>query len=140
MGLVSSKLTSQERQVLRKAGVKKRDLPNLTVDRLAKITALSPERCEQLIGLTQFESLSSIGPSITKYLWVLGYRSVASLRTAKPEVMYDRLCALVGRRVDPCVEDIFRCAVAQARHADLSLEARNWWYWTPHRRTGRVDP
>ena len=139
MGLVSSKLTSEERKVLRKIGVKKKDLPDLTPGELTKMTAFSPERCEQLVGLTQLEGLTSVGPSIAKDLWILGYRSVESLRIAKPEAMYDRLCELAGHRVDPCVEDVFRCAVAQARHDDLSSEARNWWYWTPYRRTGRVD-
>jgi hypothetical protein len=39
-------------------------------------------------------------------------------------------------RQDPCVEDTFVCAVAQARDPELSSEQRNWWFWSRLRKRG----
>gem|GEM_PF-725255 len=107
---------------------------------LSSLTGIPPERCRQLVSLALFQTLDSVGPSIADDLYALGYRTIPELAQASPTVMYQKLCHLAGNRIDPCVEDVFRCAVAQARNADLPEQARQWWYWTPYRGTNNVDP
>jgi hypothetical protein len=130
---VTSRLTVIERQRLRRAGLRKEQIKDLPPGLLARWTRLPRRRCEQLVALLQFQSLDSVGPATAADLWALGYRSVAALRRARPRRMYDRMCALAGQPLDPCVEDVFRAAVAQAREPGLPPEQRNWWYWRSER-------
>ena len=133
-------LTREEHQALRATRIRLGDLADMSAGALNDATGLPFERCAALVALSQFQRFSSVGPSVAKDLWSLGYRSPEQLRTASPGSMYQRFCALVGSSVDPCVEDGFRCGVAQSRHPDLPGEARNWWYWTEFRGTDRTDP
>jgi hypothetical protein len=68
----------------------------------------------------------------------LGVRSVEQLAAADADELYERLCALTRSRQDPCVLDVFRCTVAQARNPRLPAEQRNWWYWSRKRKAGRI--
>lgn len=61
---------------------------------------------------------------------LLGVRSVSQLAKADGKRLYDRLCRLTGQRQDPCVWDVFECAIAQARNPDLPAEQRQWWFWS----------
>lgn len=74
--------------------------------------------------------LGSIGPAMLRDFEQLGITSVAQLARQQPRELYDRLCVLTGTRQDPCVEDTFTCAVAQARDPFLPEEQRQWWYWS----------
>ena len=40
---------------------------------------------------------------------------------------------LTNSKQDPCVEDVLRCAVAQAEHPALPKKWKDWWTWTPWR-------
>ena len=130
---ISSRLTPAELRAVRKARLKKSQLKDQTPELLASLTGLPLPRCEQLVVLHQFTELDSVGPATAEDLWVLGYRSLAELRTERPREMYERLCRVSGTRLDPCVEDVFRAIVAQARDPELPAEQRNWWYWTQYR-------
>jgi hypothetical protein len=61
---------------------------------------------------------------------MLGVKSVEQLKKRDGRRLYRQLCDLTGTRQDPCVEDTFVCAVAQARDPELPPEQRNWWYWS----------
>lgn len=104
------------------------------------MTGLGLSRCGDLCASATFQTLSSVGPSMAADIVGLGYHSLAELAKADPNDMYVKFSRKVGRSVDPCVEDVFRCAVAQAREPDLPEEARNWWYWLPFRGTEVVTP
>jgi hypothetical protein len=130
---VSARLTPDEQRALRKARLKKAQLKDHSPKQLARLTGLPLWRCEQLVVLLRFEELDSVGPATAEDLWVLGYRSLAELRSERPREMYERLCGISGVRLDPCVEDVFRAIVAQARDPQLPAEQRNWWYWTQYR-------
>ncbi len=78
----------------------------------------------------KLEDLISVGPAIRRQLVSLGVRSVPDLARRNPEVLYRKLCLKTKRRVDPCVLDTYRAAVAQARNPDLPSEQRLWWYWS----------
>ncbi len=79
-------------------------------------------------------SLVSVGPAMLRDFEMLGVRNVAHLARQDPKEMYERLCALTGRRQDPCVFDTFCAVVAQARNPDLPPEQRQWWYWSRQRK------
>ena len=80
-----------------------------------------------------FQQLGSVGPATAGDLLLLGFRTVDELRGQDPRVLYDRMCALTQSRQDPCVEDAFRCVIAQAEHPDLPEPWRQWHHWTPLR-------
>ena len=64
----------------------------------------------------------------------LGIKSVADLAAADPDEMNARLEIITGQRMDPCVLDVFRCAVAQARDPNLPADQCDWWYWSRARK------
>ena len=78
----------------------------------------------------EFEDLVSVGPAIRDQLVSLGVRTVKDLARRDPEALYQKLCLKTKSRVDPCVLDVYRAAVAQARNPDLPAEQRLWWYWS----------
>ncbi len=78
----------------------------------------------------QLKDLAGVGPAFLADFELLGVRSVTDLARQDGNELYQRLCDLTGARQDPCVLDVFRCAVAQACDPDLPKEQRNWWYWS----------
>ena len=78
----------------------------------------------------QLKDLAGVGPALLADFELLGVRSVTDLARQDGNELYQRLCDLTGARQDPCVLDVFRCAVAQACDPDLPKEQRNWWYWS----------
>ena len=84
--------------------------------------------------------LRGVGASIAADLQQLGIFTVEQLASSDGRDLYDRLCALTGVRQDPCVEDTFVCAVAQARDSELPVEQRNWWFWSRLRKNGGTQP
>jgi hypothetical protein len=77
-----------------------------------------------------FRDLISVGPAIERDFQLLGVKSVDDLATRDPEKLYQRLCRKTGMLQDPCVLDVFRAAVAQARDPKLPAEQCVWWYWS----------
>jgi Pathogenicity locus len=84
----------------------------------------------------RFRDLVSVGPAMERDFEMLGIGSVAHLARQDPERMYEKLCSLTGQRQDPCVLDVFRAAVAQARDPRLPAEQCQWWYWSRRRKAG----
>jgi len=82
----------------------------------------------------RFRDLVSVGPKIAHDLEMLGVSSVPHLARQDPERLYEKLCSLTGQRQDPCVLDVFRAAVAQARDPRLPGEQCQWWYWSRKRK------
>jgi hypothetical protein len=63
-------------------------------------------------------------------LALLEVHDVATLAAQDPGLLYARLCARTRTRQDPCVLDVFCCAVAQARDPGLPPAQRKWWWWS----------
>ena len=80
-----------------------------------------------------FQQLGSVGPATAGDLVLLGFRAIDELRSQDARVLYERMCAETGSRQDPCVEDVFRCVIAQAEHPDLPERLCQWHHWTPLR-------
>ena len=82
-------------------------------------------------------SLDGIGKAMMADFKTLGISSVEQLAREDGDALYHRLCAVTGSTHDVCVLDTLRCAVAQARDAELPAEQRNWWYWSRMRKAGK---
>ena len=76
--------------------------------------------------------LRSVGPATIADFTTLGISTVEDLAVCDATELYARLCAVTGARHDPCCEDVFAAAIAQARSealvesraASADLEAR----------------
>jgi len=82
----------------------------------------------------QLGELVSVWPAMLRDFEMLGIRSVTALAKQDPKKMYRRLCAKMGTRQDPCVLDVFCCAVAQAKNPRLAAEQCQWWWWSRKRK------
>ncbi|MFO1327566.1 MAG: helix-hairpin-helix domain-containing protein [Rubrivivax sp.] len=91
---------------------------------LRPLKARHAHECERL------EQLPNIGPSIAGDLRLLGVRHPAELAHRDAFVLYQSLCAITGKRQDPCVLDTFMAAVDFMRGAP----ARPWWSYTAERK------
>lgn len=87
----------------------------------------------------ELQDLSGVGPAMMKDFKMLGIKSVAQLAKQNPQNLYDKLCALTGQRQDPCVLDVFVCAVEQAKDPELPLAQRQWWYWSRKRKAASAE-
>lgn len=81
--------------------------------------------------------LTSVGPATLADLEDLGITEVAHLRNKDAHELFRRLQVQKGTRVDPCVEDVFRAAIEQARDPNLPEEKRQWFYWSRVRKGRR---
>ncbi len=81
--------------------------------------------------------LAGIGRAALGDFELLGIKSIQDLAQQNGDHLFLELQRLTGTRQDPCVLDVFRCAIAQAQNPDLPLEQRNWWYWSRLRKAGK---
>jgi hypothetical protein len=128
-----------DKLALKKAGVSFANLYRRDLEELKSRISLPQERVEDLFCLSQLISLKSVGPSLASMLYAIGYGTLSSLVDANPKEMYEKLNRQFTTHFDPCVEDVFRCAVAQATYAELPKEGLDWWYWTPYRGKSHVQ-
>ncbi len=80
--------------------------------------------------LKEFQKIPGVGKSISKDLYILGYRSIDELKTAEPIMMYERLCMKAGKHLDRCLLYTFRCAVYFASHKKHDPKKLKWWNWS----------
>ena len=76
----------------------------------------------------ELSDLVSVGPAALSDFELLGIKTVPALADCDARELYDRLCALTGVRHDPCCEDVFSAAIAQAKDPGLRAEQCQWWY------------
>jgi len=76
------------------------------------------------------QTLANIGPAMADDLLRLGMETPSDLATRDPEDLYDQLCALDGKRHDPCVLDTFMAAIDEAD----GNPAKPWWTYTAGRK------
>ena len=82
----------------------------------------------------QLRDLHGVGPAALRDFALLGIRTPAELRAQQPHELYQRLCHITGQRQDPCVLDVFCCAVAPARDSHLPPEQKEWSWWSRRRK------
>jgi len=86
--------------------------------------ACTPDECHAL------EQLPNIGPALAGDLRLIGVKYPVELRGRDPFALYQSLCAMTGRRQDPCVLDTFMAATDFMRGAAPSP----WWHYTARRK------
>lgn len=77
--------------------------------------------------------LPNVGPAVAADLRRLGIDSPEQLKGRDAFALYDQLCAITGRRQDPCVIDVF-LSITRFMEGD---EARPWWHYTAQRKAIR---
>ena len=86
----------------------------------------------------KLSDLHGIGKKMLLDFALLDVASVGDLAHRDGDKLYRELESKTGSRQDPCVLDVFRCAVAQARDGQLPREECNWWWWSRERLAGRL--
>ncbi len=79
-------------------------------------------------------SIPNVGPAVAEKLVRLGIARPDDLRDRDAEELFERLCALDGRRHDPCLLDTFVAAVAYVHGGP----ARPWWEFSRERKARTV--
>lgn len=79
--------------------------------------------------MTELRRLSGVGQETERDLLALGYSTIASLKNADPQVLYDQECAMKGTVVDRCQLYVYRCVIYQCSTPDPEPEKCRWWYW-----------
>jgi hypothetical protein len=80
--------------------------------------------------MSALTSIPNVGPAIARKLQRLGVQEPADLRGQDADELFERLCALDGRRHDPCLLDTFHAAVDVAD----GKPARPWWEYSRERK------
>jgi hypothetical protein len=80
----------------------------------------------------ELTAIPNVGPAVARYLRRLDVVTLSDLRGRDPHELFDRLCAIDGRRYDPCLLDTFVAAVEFADGAP----ARPWWEYSRERKAG----
>ena len=75
-------------------------------------------------------SIPNVGPAIARKLRRVGVQETADLRGQDPDELFERLCAMEARRLDPCLLDTFVAAVSVADGGP----ARPWWEFSRERK------
>lgn len=97
-----------------------------------------PSATRPSIDTRQLSDLHGIGQAMLKDFDLLGVRSVTQLSACDGNDLYARLCKITNTRMDPCVHDVFTCAVEQARDPNLPREKCDWWYWSRIRKNSGI--
>jgi AraC-like DNA-binding protein len=127
-------VTPAEVKKLRALKIKKREIHLHSVKTVQQLLKTSKIRAMELVALSEFQSLPSIGIRFAHDLIGMGYYSLHDLKRKDGAKLTDQYEQQKGVWVDPCVEDQFRLVVHFANHPDSRL---NWWNFTPERKAFR---
>ncbi len=72
----------------------------------------------------------NVGQAVARHLERAGITNISQLAGRDPVDIYETICAIDGRRQDPCLLDTIMSAVDQAN----GNPARPWWTYTPTRK------
>lgn len=78
---------------------------------------------------TDLREIPYVGKKTEESLLLLGFDSIASLRGAVPEQMYERECTLRGAKIDRCQLYVYRMVVYFAENEVHDPEKLKWWAW-----------
>lgn len=128
-------ITPAERKMLRRAGIRVKEIHFHKLPELQSILNVSKMRAMELYALSEFQSLPSIGIRFAYDLISMGYYSLKQLKGKDGAKLIDQLELQVGVWIDPCVEDQFRLVVHHAKHPE---SRKNWWDFTAERKAFRA--
>ena len=78
---------------------------------------------------TDLQNIPYVGKKTEEDLLLLDFDSIASLKGAGPETMYERECELKGVKIDRCQLYVYRMAVYYAENEVHDPEKLKWWNW-----------
>lgn len=128
-------ITPAERKLLRRAGIRIKEIHLHKLPELQTILNVSKIRAMELYALSEFQSLPSIGIRFAYDLISMGYYSLKQLKDKDGAKLLDQFERQSGVWVDPCVEDQFRLVVYYAKHPESK---KNWWDFTTERKAFRT--
>ena len=79
--------------------------------------------------MSELRKIPGVGKETEKDLIRLGYPTIASLKDADPEEIYQRDCMEQGVTIDRCQLYVYRCAVYYASTPHPDPEKLKWWAW-----------
>ena len=85
-------------------------------------------------GGATLAALRNVGKATLADFRLLGVETVVDLASQEADALYARLCAITGRRCDPCVHDVFAAAIHQAKTG----EALDWWVFSRRRKAAKT--
>lgn len=79
----------------------------------------------------ELQKIPGVGKQTEQDLIAIGYPTIASLRGANPEKLYEQECIRQGAKVDRCVLYVYRCVVYYANTSpdERKPELLKWWNW-----------
>jgi hypothetical protein len=86
-------------------------------------------------GRSDLLELTNVGPAVVRYLERVGITQTSQLAGRDAVEIYEEMCAVSGRRQDPCLLDTVMSAVEQADGGP----ARPWWHYTAERKRMLAD-
>ncbi|MCI8868338.1 MAG: Pathogenicity locus [Anaerotignum sp.] len=78
---------------------------------------------------TDLQQIPYVGKRTEKALQMLGFDSIASLRGADPQKIYERECLITGQKIDRCQLYVYRMAVYYAENDIHDPAKLKWWAW-----------
>lgn len=78
---------------------------------------------------TDLQEIPYVGKKTEEALLLLGFNSIASLRGADPQEIYEKECILKGQHIDRCQLYVYRMAVYYAENEIHDPEKLKWWAW-----------
>lgn len=78
---------------------------------------------------TDLREIPYVGKRTEESLRLLGFDSIASLKGADPQEMYERECLLTGQKIDRCQLYVYRMAVYYAENDVHDPAKLKWWAW-----------
>lgn len=76
---------------------------------------------------TELRTIPYVGKATEASLLSLGYTTIASLKGANPQELYDRECLLTGVKIDQLY--LYRMIVYYANTPEPDPEKLKWWVW-----------
>lgn len=78
---------------------------------------------------TDLQQIPYVGKRTEEALRMLGFNSIASLRGADPQEIYERECLMTGQKIDRCQLYVYRMAVYYAENDIHDPAKLKWWAW-----------
>ncbi|MCI8704541.1 MAG: Pathogenicity locus [Anaerotignum sp.] len=78
---------------------------------------------------TDLQQIPYVGKRTEEALRMLGFDSIASLRGADPQEIYERECLMTGQKIDRCQLYVYRMAVYYAENDIHDPAKLKWWAW-----------
>jgi len=128
-------LSSEEKQQLKKNGIKMSRLAEFAADEICVLLNTGKQRANEILAMITFQGIPSIGPKFAQDLISLGYYAINELVDKDGPMLFNELERKQGFWTDPCVEDQFWLAVHFANHPGSK---KNWWDFTAERKAYRA--